>query len=38
MRESDASNFFKRRSRRSPKYYAEVQGRLICAFIDKGDD
>lgn len=29
MAESDASNFFsqKRRSRRSPKYYAEVQGR-----------
>ncbi|XP_037551664.1 upper zone of growth plate and cartilage matrix associated a [Nematolebias whitei] len=25
MHESDASNFFKRRSRRSPKYYAEVQ-------------
>ncbi|XP_017294060.1 upper zone of growth plate and cartilage matrix associated a [Kryptolebias marmoratus] len=25
VRESDASNFFKRRSRRSPKFYAEVQ-------------
>ncbi|MEQ2234435.1 hypothetical protein ILYODFUR_031812 [Ilyodon furcidens] len=25
MAESDASNFFKRRSRRSPKYYAELQ-------------
>lgn len=26
MPESDASNFFKRRSRRSPRYYAELQG------------
>ncbi|XP_038594233.1 upper zone of growth plate and cartilage matrix associated a [Micropterus salmoides] len=25
MPESDASNFFKRRSRRSPRYYAELQ-------------
>ncbi|XP_070710194.1 upper zone of growth plate and cartilage matrix associated a [Pempheris klunzingeri] len=25
MPESDASNFFKRRSRRSPQYYAELQ-------------
>lgn len=26
--ESEASNFFKRRSRRSPKYYAELVGKL----------